>query len=79
MKITEVELSRLQPPVTRPLADPNKVLRMGAFDWDKFTPIIVECDGRRLILQDGMTRVEVARRAGIKKLPAYVFSVSDGE
>ena len=46
---------------------------MGRFDWNQYTPIIVENDGATLTIQDGMTRVEAARQAGITTLPAYVF------
>lgn len=46
---------------------------MDAFDWKKYTPIVVEKYGGMLIIQDGMTRVEAARRAGITTLPAFVF------
>lgn len=74
----DVELSNLSPPQTRPFADPTKLQRMGAFDWTKYTPIIVEEVGTRLVIQDGMTRVEAARRAGITHLPAYVYPVSHG-
>ncbi|MGH7136591.1 MAG: hypothetical protein ACREHD_12690 [Pirellulales bacterium] len=49
---------------------------MGVFDWNKYVPIIVEKDGRILTIQDGMTRVEAARHAGITNLPAYVFESS---
>ena len=77
MDITEVEISRLIPPATRPVADSAKIARMGQFDWDKYTPIIVERRGQRLTIQDGMTRVDAARRAGISKLPAYVFEDDD--
>ena len=73
VKTTDVDLSQLIPPDSRPFADPDKLLDHGPFDWQKYTPIIVETDGRRLWLMDGMTRVENARRAGITKLPAYVF------
>ena len=76
MKTTDVELSKLSPSATRPFADPAKLQRMGPFDWNKYTPIIVESDGESIIIQDGMTRVEAARRAGITKLPAYVFPKS---
>lgn len=46
---------------------------MGSFDWGKYCPIIVEKNGRELTIQDGLTRVEAARRAGIARLPAYIF------
>jgi ParB-like chromosome segregation protein Spo0J len=69
----DVELSKLSPPQTRAYADPAKLQRMGTFDWTKHTPIIVEQVGTQLLIQDGMTRVEAARRAGIAHLPAYVY------
>ena len=73
MQPRDVELSKLIPPTTRPFADPKKLQRHGRFDWKKYSPIIVETDGVRLWLMDGVTRVENARRAGIADLPAYVF------
>jgi hypothetical protein len=68
-----VDTSKLIPPSSRPYADPAKLARHGAFDWNKYAPIIVETDGTSLWLMDGMTRVENARRAGITQLPAQVF------
>jgi hypothetical protein len=68
-----VDISKLIPPPSRPFADPAKLARHGPFDWKKYTPIIVETDGRQLWLMDGMTRVENARRAGITQLPAYIY------
>jgi hypothetical protein len=73
MIIRDVELSKLSPPDSRPFADPAKVERLGQFDWNKYQPIVVEQNGGRLTIQDGMTRVELARRAGITILPAYVY------
>jgi hypothetical protein len=74
MQEIDVEIAALTPSPTRPVADPVKLQRMGSFDWDHSIPIIVEKVGDRLVIQDGMTRVEAARRAGIVKLPAYVFA-----
>jgi hypothetical protein len=68
-----VEIANLIPPSSRPCADPGKLARHGPFDWHKYTPIIVETDGQRLWLMDGMTRVENARRTGITHLPAYIY------
>jgi len=68
-----VSLSRLNAPTTKPFADPGKLARHGEFDWNKYTPIIVEERNGILTIQDGMTRFENARRAGITELPAYVF------
>ncbi|MEX0677868.1 MAG: ParB/RepB/Spo0J family partition protein [Pirellulales bacterium] len=73
MEATDVDIASLSPPATRPVADPGKLQRMDAFDWKKYTPIVVEKYGGMLIIQDGMTRVEAARRAGITTLPAFVF------
>ena len=73
MEPTYVDINSLIPPSYRAYADPDKLARHGDFDWDKYTPIIVETDGMRFWVMDGMTRIENARRAGIKKLPAYIF------
>ena len=59
MRTREVELARLSPPETQSFANPDKVAKYGAFDWNKYVPIIVEQDGERLIVQEGMTRVEM--------------------
>ena len=68
-----MEIVKLSPPVTRATAEPRKLQRMGPFDWAKYTPIEVELDGAKLVVVNGLTRVEAARRAGITKLPAYVY------
>ena len=68
-----IEISRLIPPASRPFADLDKLARQGAFNWSKYTPIIVEQSGNDFYLMDGMTRVENARRAGITSLPAYIY------
>ncbi len=68
-----VSLSRLNAPLTRLFADPGKLARHGEFDWNKYTPILVEERNGILTIQDGMTRFENARQAGITELPAYVF------
>jgi hypothetical protein len=73
MNTRDVDLAALEPPATRQVVDPEKLQRLGAFDWNKYRPIIVEKAGNVLTIQDGMTRVEAARRAGITRLPAYVF------
>jgi hypothetical protein len=72
----DVDIDKLIPPSSRPYADPGKLgklARHGPFDWNKYTPIIVETDGTSLWLMDGMTRVENARRAGITSVPANVY------
>jgi hypothetical protein len=75
MTTTDVDIARLSPPPTRPVADMGKLRRMGSFDWKKYTPIEVEKVGDRLVIMNGMTRVEAARQAGIATLPAYVYEV----
>lgn len=60
-------------------ADPVKLEAHGPFDWNKYSPFIVEDSGGGVFrVQDRMTRWENALRAGIKKLPAYVFPQSGG-
>ena len=46
---------------------------------NRYRPIQVEQlpDGR-LMIMDGMTRAEAARRAGINKLPVQIFPQSGG-
>ena len=73
MNPREIDLSKLRPSLGKDYADPIKLEAHGPFDWNKYTPILVELIGAQLIIQDGMTRVENARRAGITSLPAYVF------
>jgi len=68
-----IDLNRLSPPASRPFADPAKLARHGPFDWAKYTPIEVQKIGGRFVIMNGMTRVENARRAGIDRLPAYIF------
>jgi hypothetical protein len=70
MQQTDVQFSQLIPSASRPFADPDKLKRHGPFDWNKYTPIIVETDGTRFWIMDGMTGVENARRTGITVLPA---------
>ena len=74
MQVQSVEIGSLIPPKSRPVADPVKLARHGVFNWKKYTPIIVETDGKRFWLMDGVTRMENARRAGLHELPAYVFT-----
>jgi hypothetical protein len=74
MQQIDISISQLVPPPTRPIADPIKLKRHGPFEWGKYAPIIVETDGTRFWIMDGMTRVENARRAGVTVLPAYVFA-----
>ncbi len=74
LKKTEVDINTLIPPDSRPFADPLKLMKPGPFDWVKYRPIQLQNVGGRLFVQDGMTRIENARRAGITKLPAYIFT-----
>jgi hypothetical protein len=79
MKPREIDLSKLRPSLSKDFADPVKLEAHGPFDWNKYSPIIVEDIGGGLFrVQEGMTRWENALRAGIKKLPAYVFPKSGG-
>ena len=49
-------------------AEPNKVVKHGPFSWKSYKPIvIIERGGARYIVED-LTRVENARRGGIKNL-----------
>jgi hypothetical protein len=73
MTTTVLDIGRLRPAATRPFADAAKVARYAPFDWVKYTPITVLEDKTGFTIQDGMTRVELARQAGITKLPAYIF------
>jgi hypothetical protein len=41
----DVDINPLIPPESRPFADPDKLLRHGPFDWNKYTPIEVETVG----------------------------------
>jgi hypothetical protein len=69
-----VDLLKLRPSPARDVADAAKLERMGPFDWNKYKPIIVKQNRYGVqTIQDGMTRVEAARRAGITQLPAFVF------
>ncbi|MDZ4849845.1 MAG: hypothetical protein SGI77_11150 [Pirellulaceae bacterium] len=65
-------VSKLRPSLATDFADPIKLEAHGPFDWNKYTPIIVEDIGGGLFrVQEGMTRWENALRAEL--LPAYVF------
>jgi hypothetical protein len=71
--IRNVDITKLQPPPGgREFADEAKVLARGPFDWEKYSPIIVGYDRGIGYIMDGMTRVEMALRAGITTLPAIV-------
>ncbi len=73
METVLVPIADIIPPTSRPVVDASKLNRHGPFAWNKYSPIIVETDGTRLWLMDGMTRVATAKRAGITELPAYIF------
>jgi RHS repeat-associated protein len=68
-----VALSRLNPSITKPWADPLKLERHGPFDMNKYTPIIAEEHNGVLTIQDGMTRWQNAMDAGINELPVLVY------
>ena len=79
MKQYEIDLSKLRPSLGKDHADPKKLEAHGPFDWNKYSPIVVEDIGGGLFrVQEGMTRWENALRAGIERLPAYVFRKSGG-
>jgi RHS repeat-associated protein len=72
---TMIETASLRAfPGGRDTYSPTKLIDHGPFDWSKFThPIEVQyIDGIPYIM-GGMTRVENARRAGITRLPAYIY------
>jgi hypothetical protein len=59
-------------PGGKEFADPENLLRLGGkFDWNDYTPILVRIENGVPTLFEGMTRVELALRAGIKELPAF--------
>ena len=66
----------LPPPGGRQSYDPVKLAAQGPFDWNKYTPIMVEetTGGLRYVV-NGMTRIENALRAGITRLPAIVTRI----
>jgi hypothetical protein len=74
--LRDVDITRLRYPPDRQFADSAKLAAHGAWDWSKYTPIIVESDRFGLTIQEGVTRVENALRSNITKLPAYVFPKS---
>jgi len=76
IEIKEIDINRLRPPDSRHYADPVKVERMGPFDRAKYIAIAVEKVGHDYVIQDGLTRVEAARRAGLTKLEAKIYSAS---
>ncbi len=66
----EVELKRILPARTRPVANPTKLERMGEFDARLYTPIEVSAESMEVL--EGMTRLEAARRAGYTHLPVIL-------
>ena len=70
-----IETSKLVPAKGgRQFADPDKLKALGAFDWHKYKPLTIELDRKGIYrIQDGMTRLEAARRAGITRLLVYLF------
>jgi len=74
-KMTRID--DLAPPPGRPIAEPSKLSRMGPFDWAKYQPISVTVKRGIKYLQDGPTRVQKAREAGIQELPAKVTELKE--
>ena len=71
-----VPVKDLKPPLSRPMPDPDKLRRMGPFDWSKYTPIEVRpVRGGKLQVMSGMTRWEAALKAGVTHLPAQIHGV----
>ena len=70
-----VDIRRLSPPAGgRDFADPDRLRKLGAFDWGKMDSAIVirlNKNGTTEIV-NGMTRVEAALRAGVTHLPAEI-------
>ncbi|MEM6330083.1 MAG: hypothetical protein AAF790_07535 [Planctomycetota bacterium] len=72
-RLIVLPLAILEPADGRDHADPAKIERCGPFDPELYAPIIVETSGNRFWIMDGMTRVELARRAGLASLLAKVY------
>jgi len=49
------------------------------FDWAKFLPVIVTCDGDRYCIVDGQHRTTAAATIGIKAVPCYILSCTPSE
>jgi hypothetical protein len=65
---------RPAPSVQRDGADADKLLRQGFFSWDRYTaPQAYERNGI-YYYQNGMTRMENARRFGVTHVPVQVVS-----
>jgi hypothetical protein len=59
-------------PGAKEFADPENIMRLGGkFDWTEYAPILVRVENGVPTLYEGMTRVELALRAGIMQLPAF--------
>ena len=70
-----VDTNKLVPDSTgRGVFDPAKLERHGPFDWNKYTPIEVQIERGQMVIKDGLTRIENARRAGITQLPANIWT-----
>jgi|GEM_PF-3522421 len=50
-----------------------------AFDWAKFLPVIVTCEGETYSVVDGQHRTIAAATIGIEAVPCYVLSCSASE
>jgi hypothetical protein len=70
-----VDIRKLQYPSSRPFADASKLLKQGSFDITKYTPppVLMKPNGV-MTLQNGVTRIENAKRAGIFELPVQIFT-----
>jgi|GEM_PF-2444783 len=73
--IYKIDISKLQYPSSRPFADPAKLLRHGPFDMSRYTPAMVQVNRNGvMVIQNGVTRIENAKRAGILELPVQIFT-----
>ena len=68
-----VDISTVRFPVTRPFADPVKLARQGPFNMSLYTPAWAVEKGGVITLQNGVTRIQNARKSGITQLPIMIF------
>ena len=70
----KVDIRNLQYPVQRPFADLAKLAKQGPFDIPKYTPppVLLKRNGV-MVLQNGVTRIENAKRAEVFELIVQIF------
>jgi hypothetical protein len=75
MKPREVDLTKLRPSLSKDFADPVKLEAHGPFDWNKYTPIVVEDIGGGLYrVQEGMTPMRECVASRNQKAPSLRIS-----